>query len=262
MSLTSPSVLRAVGSAGFGPALDTAFEALTGYDMSCAYLFRPNAPAVLLHNGYGARVARSTLEAYQRGGYLLDPFYVAAMNRHPAGLWRMSELAPDSFFASGFAISPDIHPCVASDHGVDIEEIGYIAYLDDRAAVVFSLMRGLGGGGFSQEQVERLAPLADTLAALFELHLRLDSSALAPSGREEDTFIALLQRQLTETQAVIARLILQGHSSVSIAANLGISEGTVKVHRHNLYQRLNISTHAELFRLFIDFLTTAEPGPG
>ena len=35
---------------------------------------------------------------------------------------------------------------------------------------------------------------------------------------------------------------------------LGTSEGTVKVHRHNIWQRLGIAGNAELFRLFINYL--------
>lgn len=41
----------------------------------------------------------------------------------------------------------------------------------------------------------------------------------------------------------------------SIAAVLNISKGTVKVHEHNIHQRLDISTNAELFRRFINCLT-------
>lgn len=118
------------------------------FDMSCAYLFRFNQPALLVHDGYHKRVAERTLKAYLRGGYLLDPFYVACTNNHPAGLWRMSELAPDSFFASGFSISHDIHPCVSSHHGSLIEEIGFIVPVRPRTALVYSLMRGLDKGAF------------------------------------------------------------------------------------------------------------------
>ena len=70
----------------------------------------------------------------------------------------------------------------------------------------------------------------------------------------EDAFVEILQGQLTETQRHVAKLILQGHGSQSISTTLGISEGTVKVHRHNICQRLGIASHTELFRLFINYL--------
>ena len=46
-------------------------------------------------------------------------------------------------------------------------------------------------------------------------------------------------------------LILKGHSSYSIAATLGVSPNTVKVHRRQAYAKLNISSQAELFHLFL-----------
>lgn len=256
------SVINAIGTDQLGSAIDEALRRKLPFDMSCGYLFRFNHNAVLLHNGYNESVSEKTLKAYLRGGYLLDPFYVACVNDHPAGLWRMSDLAPDCFFSSGFSISKDIHPCVSSEHGTSIEEVGFIIPLGPQVAIVYSLMRNLSGGSFREEEMQELATLAPVLAATFEMHFQIKySSSHITSVRSdvilEDAFMDILQGQLTETQRYIAKLILQGHSSGSIAEILKISEGTVKVHRHNIYQRLNISTNAELFRLFIDYLAKA-----
>lgn len=256
------SVINAIGTDHLGSAIDEALRRKLAFDMSCGYLFRFNHNAVLLHNGYNESVSEKTLKAYLRGGYLLDPFYVACVNDHPAGLWRMSDLAPDSFFSSGFSISKDIHPCVSSEHGTSIEEVGFIIPLGPQVAIVYSLMRNLSGGNFHEDEMQELSTLTPILAATFEMHFQLKYSASHTTTVQsdvilEDAFMDILQGQLTETQRFIAKLILQGHSSGSIAETLKISEGTVKVHRHNIYQRLNISTNAELFRLFIDYLDKA-----
>lgn len=253
------SVIAAIGTDQLGAAIDTALNALLEFDMSCAFLFRFNQPALILHDGYRQRVAERTLKAYMRGGYLLDPFYVACVNQHPAGLWRMSDLAPDSFFSSGFSISKDVHPCVSSHHGALIEEIGFIVPVRPRIAAVYSLMRSLERGPFQPQEMERLASLVPVIESIFGLHLRLmyPDALIDPGSPEnalEDAFVEILQGQLTETQRHVAKLILQGHSSSSIASTLGISEGTVKVHRHNICQRLGIAGNAELFRLFINYL--------
>jgi DNA-binding CsgD family transcriptional regulator len=62
--------------------------------------------------------------------------------------------------------------------------------------------------------------------------------------------------ELTGRQAEVAALILQGHSTPSIALNLGISPQTVKVFRKQLYRRCNISSQSELFALFLPALQT------
>ena len=255
------AVIDAIGSDLLGPALDGWLRSTLAFDMSCAYLFQFNQPAFLVHNGYNHSVTERTLNAYVRGGYLLDPFYVACVNEHPAGLWRMSELAPDCFFSSGFAISKDIHPCVSSDYGTAVEEVGFIMPLRPQVAIVHSLMRNHSSGDFSAAEMDLLAGIAPFLASVFGQHCRLryaDRLRASPEGAVlEDAFVEILQGQLTETQRFIAKLLLQGHSNASIARQMNISDGTVKVHKHNIYQRLEISTNAELFRLFIDYLAKA-----
>ncbi|MFS0827281.1 helix-turn-helix transcriptional regulator [Pseudomonas phoenicis] len=249
-------LVAAIGGPSMGRALCALLEGKVGFDMSCLYLFRFDQPAELLHDGYHGQVSARTLQAYSRGGYLLDPFYVASTHRHPGGLWRMSELAPDSFFSSGFAISPDLHPCVSSTHGTQIDEIGYIVQLQARAALVFTLMKARKHGPFSDVEVDCLQRLAPLVRAVLEQHgrqLPQSLEGLDGDSQLESAFVGALG-QLTEAQRYIARFLLQGHSNASIAQQLGISEGTVKVHKHNLYQRLGISSHAELFRLFIGYI--------
>lgn len=255
-------VIDAIGTDALGPAIDALLRAKLAFEMSCGYLFKFNQHALLVHNGYNDSVSERTLNAYVRGGYLLDPFYVACVNEHPGGLWRMSELAPDSFYASGFSISKDIHPCVSSDYGTSVEEVGFIIALRPQVAVVYSLMRNLSSGSFSEDDMQVLAAMAPVLASVLGQHCRLRYAdylrdAPAEGGVLEDAFVEILQGQLTETQRYIAKLLLQGHSNASIARQLNISDGTVKVHKHNIYQRLEISTNAELFRLFIDYLAKA-----
>ncbi|WP_025809745.1 helix-turn-helix domain-containing protein [Pseudomonas chlororaphis] len=255
-------IVSAIGSDDLGKTIDTVLRSKLAFDMSCGYLFRFNHNAILVHNGYNASVSKRTLSAYIRGGYLLDPFYVACVNDHPAGLWRMSDLAPDSFFSSGFSISKDIHPCVSSYHGTLVEEVGFIIPIQPQVAIVYSLMRNLNSGNFQAWEMEELTTLAPFFASVFELHCRIKyhdcfTDAEHADVRLEDAFIEILQGQLTDTQRYIAKLILQGHSTASIAALLKISEGTVKVHKHNIYQRLDISTNAELFRMFINYLAKA-----
>ncbi|MCY1450129.1 Bacterial regulatory protein, luxR family [compost metagenome] len=60
---------------------------------------------------------------------------------------------------------------------------------------------------------------------------------------------------LTEREREIAHLLLRGHSVKSSARVLDISPETVRMHRKHLYTKLEISSQAELFSLFIDWLT-------
>jgi DNA-binding NarL/FixJ family response regulator len=51
---------------------------------------------------------------------------------------------------------------------------------------------------------------------------------------------------LTEHQNLIAKLVKSGLSNKQIARELDISEGTVKSHLHNIYNRLGIANRYAL----------------
>lgn len=51
---------------------------------------------------------------------------------------------------------------------------------------------------------------------------------------------------LTAREGDVARLVAIGRRNKEIAHELGVSEGTVKMHLHNLYQKLEIGSRTEL----------------
>ena len=67
---------------------------------------------------------------------------------------------------------------------------------------------------------------------------------------------------LTGRETEVVQLILRGHSTRSISERLGISPETVKLHRRNSYGKLDISSQAELFYLFIDSLCSSQDYAG
>ncbi len=53
---------------------------------------------------------------------------------------------------------------------------------------------------------------------------------------------------LTPREMEIARLVARGCNNKEIAAQLFIAEGTVKIHLHNIYEKINVGRRAELVR--------------
>lgn len=51
---------------------------------------------------------------------------------------------------------------------------------------------------------------------------------------------------LTPRETDVVRRVLQGRRNKEIARDLGISEGTVKMHLHNLYEKLSVTSRTEL----------------
>jgi DNA-binding NarL/FixJ family response regulator len=52
--------------------------------------------------------------------------------------------------------------------------------------------------------------------------------------------------ELTRREAEVAGLVSQGLANKTVAGQLGVAEGTVKIHLHNIYQKLRISNRASL----------------
>lgn len=249
-------MVSAVGIPGFGLAIDEFVRDTAVFDMTCIFAFHPTSPPLLIHDGYSASVSRGALSSYLKGGYLLDPFYVACCTEVRDGLWRMADIAPDQFFESDFAASHEVHPCISDESGTLIEEIGYIVTLADGWRATYSLMRNRTSEAFSRAEFERLSDLSPLLGVLVRRHVELAS--VTPTEARAGEVDSMLQKafsdRLTPAQFRVVNLILRGHSNQSVANELHITEGTAKLHRHNAYQRLGITSQSDLFRIFIDFL--------
>ncbi len=58
-----------------------------------------------------------------------------------------------------------------------------------------------------------------------------------PTGRMEG---------LTRREAEVIHLVSQGFANKAIALRLGLREGTVKIHLHNIYQKLRVANRTAL----------------
>lgn len=61
-----------------------------------------------------------------------------------------------------------------------------------------------------------------------------------------------VDKQLTEKETEVVKLLLKGYTYKVIAKNLFISENTIKYHIKNIYQKLNINNKMELIKIFAD----------
>lgn len=256
----SAALFSMCGSNDFGAALDRLASTAATFDMSSAFAFHADRSPVVIHDGYSATTNRKALQAYIRGAYLLDPFYSASVGSHAEGLWRMRDLAPDAFYEGGLARSSEVYPCISDEAGTLIEEVGFIIDLDNDISATFSLMRNRRGTPFNDEEFAALSTLTPLIAVTLRRHWQLlnvadDTADTATTRRHSEEIFRRAFSDLTPAQYLVTKLILRGHSNISIAENLGITEGTVKMHRYNIYKRLNISSQAELFQRFIDQLT-------
>ena len=95
-----------------------------------------------------------------------------------------------------------------------------------------------------------------------ELHARLSEPTLEVSSDGTWTTLAVVTRglleprpappHLTPREREVLELLASGHSVVSAAAELEISEHTAKTHVKSLYRKLDVSSRASLVRTAIE----------
>lgn len=76
----------------------------------------------------------------------------------------------------------------------------------------------------------------------------LEQEQGARQEREEQMAIRTVYETLTSREKEVAALIVSGALNKQVAAQLGVTEITIKVHRHNIMQKMKVRSLVELVR--------------
>jgi DNA-binding CsgD family transcriptional regulator len=237
------SAASAIGSRGFPDALAAALRLLSPFQMMNGFVYSPDGHAFDLYNEKIVAERSVIVDRYLAGAFVLDPFYDAIRSDSSERMIVMRDIAPDNFRQTEYY---RLH--YATTRIVD--EIGFVMKLENGFTGILSLSRTGIAPLFSDEDLHRLKSAAPVVCAFGERHwfhvpgLSLEIKNATPAARIEHPL-------LTKREIEIVTLILKGHSNLSLAAVLSLSPNTVKVHRRQLYSKLNISSQAELFCLFL-----------
>jgi len=196
----------------------------------------------------------SQIEGFVNGAFLLDPFYRAAIDTGIGGLHRLSNLAPEGFKKTEYYRSYFKFTKIK-------DEIGYIIHLDNKQFINISLGRLGLAQRFNRSQLailEDITPIIESICNLQWSSKEKSSSNKVSQlpGQLDSALKCFGTAYLTDRETQVVQLFLHGHSTKSIAERLGISPETVKLHRKNSYAKLDVSSQAELFYLFIDSLAS------
>jgi len=236
-----------------------ALKSITDFDYSVSFAYHQNEKPICLYHTFSPAHRIVFVDDYLKGPYLLDPFFKACGRNVDSGLYRLRDIAPDRFYQSEYCRSYYIQTGLA-------EEICYTFYLLNGVAVVISLMRSGDSSRFSAREFRLLDSVAPIVISLAQRHWKnlhnrfeVEPSDLATGEQHkiiEDTVSALFSPRITPRETQVVAQVLEGHSSDSIARSLGISVGTVRIHRRNVYGKLQISSQQELFSIFFQKIKT------
>lgn len=245
--------IRRCGGEGFEPALAEFLRRATGADNLVILAFRKGGPPLALYQlASNAQVFSQIGTTYVGGAYLLDPIHELQLAGAPAGVYRLTDIAPDAFQRSRYFQEYYRQTTL-------LDEMAFLAY--PRPGVCLTLCLGrdqTSGSPFPARAIETCTRLAPVVVALSERHWATLPGALAEAPDIPARISARLEAEhgirLSPRQAEVALLILRGHSTVSIAQRLQLSPLTVKVFRRQIHERCAISSQAELFALMLPLL--------
>lgn len=247
-------LLSLVGSPDFLDAFAKAIRYLTQFDHTVTFAYNGPDTPVCLHNTFLPEQFRIHVSEYEIGPYLLDPFYKASANGTRSGLFRLAELAPDQFYKSEYYRSYYVQTG-------PVDEIAFFIPGNKNWTIVTSLMRAPSQPAFSAHDLRTLRCVEPLLRRIAEAHWRTDERLKSVSSVQDEKEVLRRTVQdalhhwgmpaLTRRELEVVGLVLEGHSSESISNILGISAGTVRIHRKNIYAKMRISSQRELFAIFM-----------
>jgi len=232
----------------FAQVFTQALMDLTGAEDGTLLWFKSDHLPEVAYNVPRADGGESTLDAYLQGAFLLDPFYRAAGIDGLRGIFSLKQLAPEGFRDSEYFST--WYPLTGFR-----DECGVLLPLPD-GFLHCALTTMTADRYFSVEQLQIISDAFPAIEALAQSHWAQapQFSAKQPQARQQlngalATFGSSL---LTRREREVIEYVLLGNSTRRIAEKLGVSGETIKLHRKHAYSKLDISSQAQLFHLFMD----------
>jgi DNA-binding CsgD family transcriptional regulator len=252
---------EAIGSADWFDAVLNLLGTVCVIDSGGAMVYhREQRPRRILHRFDPSERALPE-DAYLSGPYVLDPHYQLFASGCPNGVHRLTDIAPDDFFQSEY------YRVFYSQIGLS-DSIELLWRIDDGSALNIFIERSIRNPKF---QVADMIAINLLLPVIFASAARHHELTAAASRRDTDnqthrkvqsTIENFASSLLTQRERQVLFYMISGYSSALTAQRLNTSEGTIKIHRKNIYRKLDIGSQAELFSLFINCIPFAMPEAG
>ncbi|MTH78019.1 helix-turn-helix transcriptional regulator [Paracoccus aestuariivivens] len=247
----SARVVDGLGTPEFPAELVAALRCVAPFEHSVTFAYFQDRRPIALHDEFPAWKRQVMVEDYQAGPYLLDPFYLQPPPKSEALLTRLRDLAPDRFYQAEYFRNYYVRTELA-------EEIGFMVDMGQGVHLVVSAMRA--ARVFSAREFRELNAVLPFVAATARKNWPdlcgqfADQPAPkqgALSERIDSAFRKVGRNLLTPRETEVVEYTLKGHSAEATGRALGISSGTVRIHKRNIYAKLHISSQGELFSNFI-----------
>ena len=242
--------ISAINTADFFPAILDYMRSIVPFNGVFVTHLHRHRPPDHIYDNVRAERHRVVVDQYLDNAYLLDPFYDVFLSGRSNCAMRLNDVAPDQFMRSTYYRR--------YYQNIDLrDEMAILIAMADDGAMFFSLGRLGAEPRFTAREVRAFKNEIPLIAALTRKHFErgqiapVKPEAAAPEHSLTAALDAFGENILTAREREVATLVLKGHSSASVSAMAGITVGTVKIHRKNIYRKLSISSQSELLSHFL-----------
>ncbi|TPL54331.1 helix-turn-helix transcriptional regulator [Mesorhizobium sp. B2-4-6] len=246
------------GEADFQFQLLEALSSLLHWNYRYIFRYGPNGPPVCLFREGGDF---HSFDVYLSGFYRFDPFYRLCLDGPQLGveLFRDHTVAEREFqtyhdLLTSEGVSDDIVVMLPDSNGATL------VLCWDRAKGQFSvrtvlLLRTYLALANSIHQTHLGTPNANPTAQTEQVSDALSATRGAPPSLLFDSAVETYSPgNLAPRELQIVHLSLRGYHNAAIAKAMGISHQVVKNRKRMVYDKLDITSERELFRLFLDHI--------
>ncbi len=251
-------LIPATGSSEFPGMLIAMLRELVPVDDASVIVYPERELPVVEYFEVNDASGPSTLDVFVKGPFLLDPYYLAATAEERFGVFRLRDLSPTGFKDSEY-YKAWYRNCGYQD------ECGFVIPTSGDGFVNIALGKTASRASFTKRELQILADVYPTVEALCQQHWterRGKASDINLRAQLHNALESFGSSLLTERETQVINLVLHGHSTKTVADKLSISMETVKLHRKHAYAKLEVSSQAELFYLFLDSLMSAQDYEG
>ncbi len=238
----------------FARSLSDGLKSIVSFDYTVIFGYIGTSRPLALYDDFSPERRVLHVDQYVEGPYLLDPFFLASTGKVKPGLWRLSDIAPDRFYQGEYFRSYYAQTGLA-------EEIGYLVTIHETLSIVVSLMRKTKRFSKSEFKALKAAwPVVEASCQKNWAHTASETTQVAPALGEkiELAFQSIGEGVLTPREREVVEHTLKGHSADAVGKLLGISSGTVRIHRRNIYTKLRINSQGELFSAFLSSIMNGQ----
>ncbi|MFT6277179.1 MAG: DNA-binding CsgD family transcriptional regulator [Halioglobus sp.] len=258
------TAIDAIGTGEFSPALLAYIGSVAHFDSAVIMAYPSGSALRVIHNALHEGDQPGFGSTYRQGLWLLSPLYLSA-KAGLRGFFHILDIAPKNFKNS------DYYDLYYRSNGV-LDHTGFLLETGEGSALAISLERTPKLNAYNKEDKANLSAISEVVAALVKRQWPGDISVMINDSQEipEPKLHLHVERLLTQfgssiltaRERDVVQLVLKGFSSKAAAQHLGISVQTERVHRKNIYHKLGLSSHNELFSVFFSALARPTPTHG